>query len=230
MDPKYIVVGADIIPMPRRENRSGGSTEYELFRIRMMLMDLGNFGMKTTLMGPGRNLSGAEDGLVAHAKQHPVGGVIVARLLQSEADIRPHRLRYPDNKDIPGSGRVVGYSTLYLREEFAGGELHPPQLIRAVSILTELPEGKHRTVQARLKPPGQATLERGANVLAEMYRVSLNMVAAWPLGSEVEFSPMWMKRTAYYILAEELPEENREVATRETLALLGDKFAGHANA
>jgi len=218
MTEEFVVAGAEIFPTKFTDHHDPDVT-YEVYRVRMVLLDQNTLKTYSVLLGPPQDFESARRLIAAKIQQHPVSCGIRTRLLQSESEIRSFRFRYPERNDLPGTGTVVGHVSMYETRERISGVTQPPQLINAVSIMLENGE-RHRTIQARLRPPGEATIARDKDLLMELQFKTQSMYVNWPIDSKVKFDPMFGRGCSHFLLAEDLPEENKEVATRESLELL----------
>lgn len=214
-----LILGYDVFPVMRE--RDGVATE--LFHCRGHLLGVrdGAVHHLTVLTGPPRTFNDAlndvESQLAAEALP---GSEINPRLAE---DLRPKRARIlrPHRGSLPEKGLVVGHYVIYDPSEQVFRDSKPvgPQLVEFVSVLVEREDGRC-TIPVRLRPPGSQILDRKKSPAGDTFYQWSALRVAFPVDTEVRVQP----RNGFFLLAEELPEENPQKAREVTLQMLAEKY------
>jgi hypothetical protein len=224
---QYRICGVDVVPV-KTESREEGGGEFILFYPRVIALNEKNKPY-SAIVGRGKDTKSKAVGeLLAFTKQWPIGSIIMDRWVSS---LRPFRIWYPEHSEVPGTGEVVGYIACYQTGEAGSG----PQLVKAVALMVDLPDGGYNNIYARLTPPGTSDIDDEANIAEEITGAINLMAGSWTFGSQLKYIPRVKKFTrpdpehpqggfAYYLLGEILPDEDQARPTADSLRTLAEHF------
>lgn len=224
---RLLISGFDIVPVPREDSREDGSTtKYELYACRAHLLGAhdGRVTHSTILVGPprpiGQAMSTLEDQVTSQGALP--GSELDMGLIG--ADPRSFRFWHPDRRDVPGTGVVVGHLAVYHPAERLGrNSISKPQIISMVALHVKKDDGNHSLIHARMFEPGSRILERDKSPAGETFYTWQMLRNAFPMDSEVEFTPKPNHKWGYYQLEGDMEQRMADAERRSIKALLSNR-------